>query len=38
MYDIFCICLDNSKEEFYKISIPEKNELEEWTHSGEWHN
>ena len=35
MYDIFHICLDNSEEEFYRISIPE---LEECTHSGECHN
>ena len=38
MYDIFYICLDNSAEEFYRIVIPEKSELEELTHSGELEN
>ena len=32
---IFYICLDNSEEEFSRIAIPEKSELEELTHSGE---
>ena len=35
MYDILYVCLDNSEEEFYRIAIPEKSELEALTHSGE---
>ena len=34
MYDLFYVCLDNSKD-IYRIAIPEKCELEELAHSGE---